>query len=279
LIEIHHTSTIEATLAGAAFGSAPDRWPLPTATTPRQFWLRAVASGGQGRYASAYRDLAVLRRSAAAGRLVSLAHSTQASFLRQLGWHALARGWDGRALALAGADAEARGDALIGLAADALGVGRFTAAAALLTRVDQDLTPASVPDRLAVRRRWVAAELAMARGEGNIAVRRAEEAVEQTQAMSIKKTINNAPSARHRVKSDVVLAAALCSAGNTERARSVAEAAFDDAGRLGLIPLRWALACLLIDIGSVTFAAQDMREIRDICAGQVRRAGGTWRCA
>jgi hypothetical protein len=77
----------------------------------------------------------------------------------------------------------------------------------------------------------------------------------------------------------VVLAAALCSAGSTERARAVAEAALDDTGRLGLIPLRWALACLLIDIGSVTFVPQQMREIRDICAGQVRRAGGTWRCA
>ncbi len=257
----------------------PERWPLPTATTPRQLWLRAVASGGQGRYASAYRDLAVLRRTASAGRFVSLAHSTQGSFLRQLGWHALARGWDGRALALAGADAEARGDALIGLAADALGVGRFAAAATLLTRADQDLTPASVPDRLAVRRQWVAAELAMARGEGQIAVRHAEEAVEQARAMRINMPIDSTGSARHRVKSDVVLAAALCSAGSAERARAVAEAALDQTGRLGLIPLRWALACLLIDIGSVTFVAQEMREIRDNCAGQVRRAGGTWRCA
>jgi hypothetical protein len=86
-------------------------------------------------------------------------------------------------------------------------------------------------------------------------------------------------SARHRVKSDVVLAAALCSAGGTERARAIAEAALEATERLGLIPLRWALACLLIDIGSVTFAVQDLREIRDVCAGQVRRAGGTWRSA
>ena len=127
---------IEPTLAAAAFGDQPAHWPLPTATTPNQLWLRAVAAGGQGRYGSAYRDLAVLRRGAASGRLVSLAHSTQGSFLRQLGWHAPARGWDGRALALAGADPEARGDALIGLAADALGVGRFATAAALLARAD-----------------------------------------------------------------------------------------------------------------------------------------------
>nr|WP_249262770.1 hypothetical protein [Mycobacterium bohemicum] len=120
-------------MAAAAFGERPERWPLPTAATPAQMWLRAVACGGQGRYGAAYRDLAALRR-IGSGPLVSLAHSTQGSFLRQLGWHTVARGWDGRALALAGADPEARADALIGLAADALGVGRFPAAATLAER-------------------------------------------------------------------------------------------------------------------------------------------------
>ena len=282
VIETRHTSMIERALAAAAFGDEPGRWPLPTAITPRQLWLRAVASGGQGRYGSAYGDLAALRRSCADRqadrRLVSLAHSTQGSLLRQLGWHTLARGWDGGALALAGTDPEARADALIGLAADALGVGRFAAATTLLTRADAALAaqlPAHVADRLAVRRRWVAAELAMAAGEGAIAVRHAEEAVELAQQMVVA-------SARHRVKSDVVLAAALCSAGVTERARAVAETALEAAGRFGLTPLRWALACLLIDIGSVTVPEQQVRElteIRDICAGQVRRAGGTWHTA
>src|ERR1700744_4536128 len=182
VIRTRHTSVIGRTLALAAFGNEPGRWPLPTATTPHQLWLRAVASGGQGRYASAYADLAVLRRSGAARRLVSLAHSTQGSFLRQLGWHTLARGWDGRALALAGTDPEAGAGALIGLAADARGVGRFAAAAALLARSDPLLasgaSEVTVPDRLPVRRRWVAAELAMACGEGEIAVRHASEAVE-----------------------------------------------------------------------------------------------------
>lgn len=234
--------------------------------------MRAVAAGGQGRYGSAYRDLAALRRDAPGDRLVSLAHSTQASFLRQLGWHALARGWDGRALAAAGADPEARADALIGLAADALGLGRFAAAATLLARADSALASGPVPDRLPVRRGWVGAELAMASGDGGSAVRHAEEAVELAEAMRVT-------SARHRVKSDVVLAAALCSAGGIERARAVAETALDATDRLQLIPLRWALACLLIDIESATFPTQKLHEIRDICAGQVRRAGGAWRSA
>jgi hypothetical protein len=270
VIETGHTSVIERTLAAAAFGELPGTWPLPAASTPEQLWWRAVAAGGQGRYGSAYRDLAVLRRGVPADRSVSLAHSTQGSFLRQLGWHRLARGWDGRALALAGADPEARADALIGLAADALGVGRFAAAATLLGRVDPVAGP--VPDRIPVRRGWVAAELAMASGDGESAVRHAEEAVRLAEAMAVS-------SVRHRVKSDVVLAAALCSAGRIERARALAEAALDATGRSNLTPLRWALACLLIDIESVTFSAQKLREIRDICAGQVRRAGGAWRSA
>jgi hypothetical protein len=290
VIKTRHSSNPRPTLAAVAFGNEPGTWPLPTAITPDQLWLRAVAAGGQGRYGSAYSDLAVLRRSAPAGRLVSLAHSTQGSFLRQLGWHTLARRWDGRALALAGTDPESGADALIGLAADALGVGRLAAAATLLARADEILDPVRSPafsaelpvhvtERLAVRRRWVAAELAMAAGEGLAAVRRAEEGVQLAQAMTPGPV---GTSARHRVKSEVVLAAALCCAGATERARTVAQAALDATGQLGLIPLRWALACLLIDIGSATLSAQQMRrltEIRDICAGQVRRAGGTWHTA
>lgn len=273
------SDTDEATLVDAAFGASPGRWPLPTATTPRQLWLRAVAAGGQGRYGSAYTDLAALRRLHKTGPLASLAHSTHGSFLRQLGWHTLARGWDGRAFVLAGEDPEARADALVGLAADALGVGRFAAATVLLTRADAALDGAELPaltaDRLAVRRGWVGAELAMASGAGPTAVARAEDAVEQARRMT-------GGSARHRVKSAVVLAAALCSAGNLDRARDVAQQAFEATGPLGLIPLRWALACLLVDTGSVTVPEQglpELAEIRDICAGEVQRAGGAWRTA
>lgn len=155
-------------------------WPTPRSERARRLAAavgddaRATVAArrrrrGQGRYGAAHRDLAALRRAAPAGRLASLGMSTQGSFVRQLGWHTVARRWDGRALALAGADPEAGADALIGLAADALGVGRFAAAAALLARADPVLAATDpktpVPDRIPVRRRWVAAELAMARGE------------------------------------------------------------------------------------------------------------------
>jgi hypothetical protein len=252
-------------LANAAFGDDPARWPLPAATTPHELWLRAVVAGGQGRYGSALADLAGVCRLAPPGPLVSLAHSTRASFLRQLGWHTRARGWDGRALAQAAEDSEAGVDALIGLAADALGVGRLPASARLLQWAREVMS--DVPGRVPVRLAWVNAELAMASGDGAAAVSHAERAAEL--ATSLR-------SARHTVKSTVILAAALCSSGAVERARRVADSALDDAGRLGIIPLRWALACLLTDIGSEAHPPARIVAIRDQAAEAVRRWGGVW---
>jgi hypothetical protein len=254
----------DTVLAKAAFGDDPGRWPLPAARDPRDLWLRAVVAGGQGRYASALTDLSGVCRLQRGGPLVSLAYSTRASFLRQLGGHARARTWDGRALAVAGSDPEAGADALIGLAADALGVGRFAASATALERAAGLLT-ASVPPRLPVRLAWVSAELAMARADGATAVGHAERSVQLAAGLG---------SARHAVKSDMVLAAALCSAGNIDRSRLVAEAALDAAGGLGIIPLRWALACLLADIGSARHPAAQVHRIRNESAATVRHRGG-----
>jgi hypothetical protein len=257
----------DASLAAAAFGDDPGRWPLPAATTPRELWLRAVAAGGQGRYGSATADLTALRRQVPAGPLASLAHSTQASFIRQLGGHEDARRWDGRALVLAEADPEARVDALLGLAADALGMGRFASSAALLDRA-RESPERSTAVRLLLRRQWVAAELEMVRGNGSEAVTHAERAVELAAGH---------PSARHRVKTQMVFAAAVCSVGRIDEARRVAEDALSAAATLGLVPLRWALASLLADIVGDAAAAAEMIAVRDTCAQQVRRAGGVWR--
>jgi hypothetical protein len=268
VIHISHCSSVESELAAVAFGDQPGRWPLPAATTAHQQWLRAVGAGGQGRYGSAYADLAALLGAAPSDRLSSLAHSAHASFLRQLGWHSLARGWDGRAWALAGDDPEAAGDALTGLAADALGVGRLAAAAALLQRADPFVAQAT--PRLAVRKAWVAAELAMFGGHGGVAVRIAEVAIELA--------ATTLGSARHRAKSHVVLAAALSSSGALDRAQDVADAALELTGQLGLVPLRWAVACLLVDLGTETpTRIAELRDLRDDCARRVEHWGGAWR--
>ncbi len=256
--------------AAAAFGADPGRWPLSPPTDCAELWLCAVAAGGQGRYAAARVCLAELTRRTPRGRLGSLALSTHASFLRQLGWHRLAAGWDGRALARAGDDAEAGLDALIGLAADALGVGRLAASAAFLDRAAVRLArvPAA-PPRLAMRLAWVRAELAMVSGDGPAAVRHAREGIEL--ADSALPGLR-----RHRIKSDVVLAAALCSFGAAAAARDLADAALDDAEKHGLVPLCWALSCLLADTGSAVRSPADIAEIRDRSVIYVMRHGGRW---
>ena len=116
-----------------------------------------------------------------------------------------------------------------------------------------------------MRLAWVSAELAMACGDGRTAVTHAAQAIELAAAVG---------SARHAVKSDVVMAAALCSAGDIGGARRVADTALQDARRAGLIPLVWALACLLADIGSAAHTTPEVHRIRTESAATVRRRGG-----
>lgn len=258
-------TTTATVLADAAFGDDPGRWPLPAAANAGEGWLRAVAAGGQGRYACALSELAVITRTRRSGPLLSLAHSTRASFLRQLGWHTRAREADGVALAQSDGDAEAAADALIGLAADALGVGRFGVSWRLLERARTVVGDEG--GRSAVRLAWVSAELAMVRGDGATAVGHAERAVVAAADYG---------STRHTLKSEVVLAAALCSAGRLARARAVADSALQVTDRTGSVPLRWALACLLADIGSPAHSAAQVCAIRDASADTVRRRGGVW---
>lgn len=257
---------VTACLTEAAFGADPQLWPLPAASAPHDRWLRAVAAGGQGHYGSALAELDEIVRTERPCPTISLAHSTRASFLRQLGGHDLARRWDGRAWTLAGADPEAGGDALVGLAADALGVGRLAASSRLLQRA-RELLDASAPPRQPIRLGWVSAELAMADGDGATAVVHAEGAVGLADTLG---------SIRHAIKSQVVLSAALCCAGRLDDARKIADAAFAETARSGLVPLRWALGCLLADIGSTTHSAQQVVAIRDAAADTVRRGGGVW---
>ena len=75
-------------LREAAFGIAPECWPLPAAHSPYELWLRA-GSCRAGRYASARSDLAALRRQQTYGPTASLAHSAHASFSANwadIGW-------------------------------------------------------------------------------------------------------------------------------------------------------------------------------------------------
>ncbi|MGV8873006.1 MAG: hypothetical protein ACOH2Q_10790 [Rhodococcus sp. (in: high G+C Gram-positive bacteria)] len=258
-------------LATVAFGENPGRFPLPAATDPSESWHRSVALAGQGRYSAA--DIELRRWSPRSPELASLHASTRASWLRQLGRHERARRYDGRAVFLVGLagpprsrdSIEARSDALTGLAADALGSGRFRSAQTLLARSAEQRQG---PDgralwRPALRAAWVAAELAMMRGDGPTAVRHAESA----RALAV-----DADSLRHRIKTDLVLAAAQSCVGETARARDSAVQVACAAAMHGLLPLRWAATMLCegtggIDAGMVASA--------DLATVIVRRGGSS----
>ena len=126
---------------------------------------------------------------------------------------------------------------------------------------------ASVDPRLPVRLAWVSAELSMFTGDGPAAVAHAERAVDLASDLG---------SARHDTKSRVVLAAALCSTGNIEASRKVADRALATAQTLGLVPLSWAVACLLADIGSATHSRQQIVAVRGASADVVAHRGGAW---
>ncbi|MFZ2173976.1 MAG: hypothetical protein WAW17_08070 [Rhodococcus sp. (in: high G+C Gram-positive bacteria)] len=246
---------VECELTAAAFGARPGMHPLPVSGFPRERWMRAVALGGQGRYSQARTELTVLTTSAAAdAAVVSLAWSTQASLLRQLGRHDVASGFDGRALAVVGAGAghvggerdvllhEARCDALTGLAADALGCGRLALGWQLLERCDRylgDLDASPLLWRQNVRKNWVSAELALAGADFTTARRHAEAATALAEASG---------SVRHHVKSELLRCASMTGDRDLTPAVRLARDVLDRCEGHGLVPLKWAAAMLLAGV-------------------------------
>ena len=142
----------------------------------------------------------------------------------------------------------------------------MAASATLLARAEAALTP-DAPARLAVRLAWVGAELSMAGGDGPGAVAHAHRAVGLA---------GQHPSVRHRIKSDVVCAAALCCAGRLDDSRALADGLLGRTAEHGLVPLRWAVASLLAGIGSRVFSPPEVAEIRDAAAIVVEHGGGHW---
>lgn len=227
-------------LAAAAFGGAPETDVSAVATDraadPHRRWLAAVVLGGQGRYAAA---AAVLHDLRTHPRLGSPACSTLASHARQLGAHAHARRLDACAAATA-RDAEAMVDALLGLAADAVGLGRPAEAHRLhsvaVARAHR------VPWRTTVRIEWVATEVALATGRATDAVAPAERAL---------KIATAAGGVRHTVKSTMMLGATL-TAGGTPDGRTRGEALLTAALKVsltrGMFSLIWPAALLLAEL-------------------------------
>lgn len=238
--------------------------------------MHAVAEGGQGHYSRARAELATLTRSSAADAVVSLAWSTQASFLRQLGWHSVAAGFDGKALALVGMEYESGGedllvreaqcDALTGLAADALGCGRLALGWRLLDRCGVHLSRGAEGEmwRQRVRCHWVSAELSLAGADFAAAQRHADIAAEISDA---------AGSVRHRIKSDLLRSASMTGKADSDSAARLATDVLDRCDQYGLIPLKWAAAMLLSGVSGDSGA----ETVRLECEALIRARGGRFR--
>ncbi|WP_306360445.1 hypothetical protein [Nocardia sp. CC227C] len=308
---------VNSVLAESAFGGTPGRAAtgLPTPADATESWLRAVALAGVGHYAAARTELARTRRRSRDPILRSLTLSTEASFLRQLGWHALAATLDGRAagLVLPDADPADRGpddhgpghlegggdraladaarheavcDALTGLAADALGTGRPELAARLLRRSRRhlDALPADYQPawRPRIRLHWVSAETALcAPGAGLVAVpgpvADIPAAVDPAlaHAEAALALAERSPSVRHRVKSGLLVAAATAAGGDVDRAREMAGNVAERSRIFGLLPLRWACAMLLSGLDSAGRGADEAAA----CAVLLAARGGRLRTA
>jgi hypothetical protein len=137
--------------------------------------------------------------------------------------------------------AAARIDALVGLAADAIGLGDPAAAERLLT-VAAPALAAHPSWRPATRAGWVRAELALVRGQAVTAVAPAEAALAAARCGG---------SLRHVLKSRIVLAVAQATAGVTTAAETVTEldAAAAECARSGLLPLCWPAGLAALDLG------------------------------
>lgn len=274
-------------LASAAFGTTPNLHPLPPAGTDEQRWWRAVALGGQGRYAAARAELRRLQRDRnTPPAVLSSAYSTEASLLRQLGRHRIAARYDGHALAVVGmrssddgAEAHevvaARCDALTGLAADALGQGRLAVSRMLLDRCSRSLdrvspnreplgaeagdTAGRCTRRPRIRLSWVRAETALAGADFGSALRYAEQAVAEAATFG---------SVRHAIKSDLIRAAALTGGDDVKPALAAAEDVLRRSTEHGLLPLAWASAMLLEALGGGTEAEHARRACEVTIAGR-----------
>ncbi|NMO00995.1 hypothetical protein HH308_07175 [Gordonia sp. TBRC 11910] len=215
------------------------------------------------------------------GAVASLQASTRASWIRQSGRHAQAAVFDGAAASSAfvlvdaydsPAALGALADALTGLAADNLGVGRFATTRRLLDRVEREVLPAIAAHsefvwgaRLELRWRWVSTELALYSGDA------AGAAASSAAAVELAATV---PSPRHRIKTDLIAAAAAAVNDDGESARALAASCERRCAETDLLPLRWAALTMLAGLADAGSVEQETRSAqRAAVAAELRRRG------
>jgi tetratricopeptide (TPR) repeat protein len=226
-------------------------------------WLLGVCLSSVGRYGGA---LQVLEPTAAMGAdaavelqvVAGLAAAAVAAVNRQLGRHGSARAHDEQALTLTGGAGEAGFDAVVGLAADAVGLGEAGAA-----REHQAAAKALVEEhahwwRQRVRLGWLEAEIGLLTGEPEAAAEVAHEAVELAER-------SGAP--RHVAKGLLFLGVAQVESAREDDAAATLRRAALLAESLGTLPLLWPARAVL----GALVAERDPGE-SERCLASARRA-------
>jgi hypothetical protein len=226
-------------------------------------WLLAVCQSAAGQLGAALTTLApvtAVAQDASTDRrlLAALGEATRASVHRQLGRHDDARTHDERALALSGGRDEGGFDALLGLAADAVGLGDVATADDRLAAA-QDL----VGDRhdwwrQRVRLGWVRAEIALLDNRPGDAVEAAHGSIERAEQ-------SGAP--RHVAKGLLFEGVALVEEGRPDAAAATLRRGALLAESLGTLPLVWPARAVL----GALIADRD-QEQSDRCLDAARRA-------
>ena len=204
-------------------------------------WLLGVCLGAAGKFGSA---LAVLEPLAAQSgtdvperRLfAALAAASAASVHRQLGQHESAKSLDEQGLALAEGGAEPTFDALLGLAADNVGLGDAPAARGRLTEAAAIAEPRADWWRQKVELAWVQAEAALLEGNPAAAIATLSPAITSAE-------LSGAP--RYVSKSLLFLGVAQVQSGQLPDAEATLRRAATLAESLGAVPLLWPSRALL----------------------------------
>ena len=202
-------------------------------------WLLGVCLSSAGRYGPALTVLEplVARAEGPEVRLLgALAAATVASVHRQLGRHSVAQGYDEGALEASDGAGEAGFDALLGLAADAVGLGHGQVAAQRLAEAGHLADGRPEWWRQQVRLDWVRAEVALLEDRPEDAVGLAHAAVELAEH-------SGAP--RHVAKGLLFQGVAQVEAGRPDEAAGTLRRAALLAESLGTVPLLWPVRAML----------------------------------
>lgn len=224
-------------------------------------WLLGVCLSSAGRYGAALtvlEPLLAVTEPPEGKVLAALCGSTVASVHRQLGRHAVAQGYDEMALGRSDGSGEAGFDAVLGLAADAVGLGDEEVAAGRLAEAAALAEGHVEWWRQRVRLGWVRAEIALLGGSPDEAATAAQQAVELAEH-------SGAP--RHVAKGLLFLGVSQVEAGRADEAAATLRRGALLAESLGTLPLQWPVRAVLGALVADTDAEESAR-----CLDAARKA-------